>query len=141
MRKEIEPSAWQTNLSDFGKRNNMRQTRLEVLGPDREVVLDFWLEDGLLLAGITLEMDRDRGPTVEIMLRVPAAATHGHMTHTVAGVKRLAIDRANGPDEALELEGQERAVTIMRFESESDRVIQGRRISFMPLPVLLVLLG
>ena len=125
MRKEIEPSAWQTNLSDFGKRNNMRQTRLEVLGPDREVGSDFWLEDGLLLAGITLEMDRDRGPTVEIMLRAPAAATHGHMTHTVGGVKRLAIDRANGPDEALELEDQEGAVTIMRFESESDRVIQG----------------
>ena len=127
MRKIIEPSDWQTNLAEFGERNKMRSTRLEVLGAARDVESDFWLEDGLLLAGITLEMDRDRGPTVEIMLQAPAAATHGHMTHTIAGVKRLAMDRANGPDEGLELEDNEGAVTIMRFESESDRVIQGAK--------------
>ena len=125
MRKNIEPSSWQSNLSDFGKRNNLRSTRLEVLAPDREVESDLWLEDGLLFAGITLEMDRDRGPTVEIMLQAPVAA--GHMTHTIGGVKRLAMDRANGADEGLELEDNEGAVTIMRFESESDRVIQGAK--------------
>jgi len=68
-----------------------------------------------------IEMNRDRGPTVEIMLQAPAAATHAHMTHTVAGVKRIAMDRPNGRDEALELEDKEGAVTIMRFESESAR--------------------
>jgi hypothetical protein len=123
MRKTIEPSDWQRTLTDFGERNKMRATRLEVFGAAREVESDFWLEDGLLLAGITLEMDLDRGATVEIMLKAPAAATHGHMTHTIAGMKRLAMDRANGSDEGLELEDKEGAVTIMRFESESDRVI------------------
>ncbi|MFZ0060563.1 MAG: hypothetical protein WAL47_00845 [Pyrinomonadaceae bacterium] len=48
-----------------------------------------------------------------------------HMTHTIAGMKRLAMDKANGPDEGLELEDKEGAVTIMRFESESDSVIPG----------------
>jgi hypothetical protein len=126
MRRKIEPLGWQRSLSELGKRNSMRPTRLEVLGPDREVVSDFWLEDGLLLEGITMEMDRDRGPTVEIMLRASAGAT-SHMTHTVAGVKRLAIDRTSDPDDALEVEDKEGTLTIMRFESESDRVTQGAK--------------
>ena len=114
MRKNIEPSFWQANLTDFGERNKMRPTRLEVLGPAKEVESDFWLENGLLLAGITLEMDRDLGPTVEIMLQAPADV-YGHMTHTIAGVQRMTVDEANGADDALELEDKEGAVTIMRF--------------------------
>jgi hypothetical protein len=98
----------------------MRSTRLEVIGAEREMESDFWLEDGLLLAGITLEMDGDQGPTVEIMLQAPAGATNGHMTHTIGGMKRLTMDRVNGVDEAIELEDKEGAVTIMRFESESE---------------------
>src|SRR5688572_6734250 len=127
MRKTIDPSDWQPSLTDFGERNKMRATRLEVFGVPREVESDFWLEDGLLLAGITLEMDRDRGATVEIMLQAPAAATHGHMSHTIAGIKRLAIDGGNGRDQGLELEDKEGAVTVMRFESQSDNVIQGAK--------------
>jgi len=49
----------------------------------------------------------------------PAAATHGHMTHTVAGVKRVEMATANGQDESLEIEDKEGTVTIMRFESEA----------------------
>lgn len=118
MRKTIEPSSWQTNLADFGERNRLRSTSLEVLGADREVESDFWLEEGLLLDGIGLEMNGDRGPTIEIMLEAPVAATHAHMTHTIAGVKRVAMDGPNGRDESLELEDKEGAVTIVRFESE-----------------------
>lgn len=127
MRKNIEPLSWQANLTDFSKRNKMRPTRLEVLGPDREVESDFWLENGLLLAGIALEVDGDRGPSVEIMLQVSDAATHGHMTHTVAGVKRVELDTVAGRDEALEIEDKEGAVTIMRFESEVPDKIKGAR--------------
>jgi hypothetical protein len=119
MRKIIEPSSWRINLADFGERNKLRSTRLEVVGLDKEVESDFWLEDGLLLSGVDLEMEGDRGPTVEIMLHAPAAATHAHMTHTVAGVKRITIDEPNGKDETLELEDKEGAVTILRFESVS----------------------
>ena len=127
MRKNIEPLSWQANLADFSKRNKMRPTRLEVLGPAREVESDFWLEDGLLFAGIDLEMDGDRGPSVEIMLQAPAGATHGHMTHTVADVKRVELDTADGRDEALEIEDKEGEVTIMRFESEVADTIQGTK--------------
>ena len=119
MRKTIDPSSWQINLADFGERNKLRSTRLEVVGSDREVESDFWLEDGLLLSGVDVELNGDRGPTVEIMLHAPTAATHAHMTHTVAGVKRITIEGPNGKDETLELEDKEGAVTILRFESVS----------------------
>lgn len=118
MRKNIDPLSWQSDLAAFGKRNNLRPTRLEVLGPEREVDSDFWLEDGLLLAGIDLDTDGERGPSVEIMLQQPSDSSGNHMTHTVAGVKRLGLEMTDGRDAILEIEDGEGSVTIMRFESE-----------------------
>lgn len=118
MRKNIKPLSWQEDLTDFSRRNKMRPTRLEVLGRPREVESDFWLEDGMLFTGMALEMDAKRGTSVEIMLHVPAAPTRDHMTHTVTGVRRLALETVDGRDESLEIEDKEGAVTIMRFESE-----------------------
>ena len=118
MRKNIEPLSWQSDLAAFGKRNNMRPTRLQVLGPVLEVESDFWLEDGLLLAGIDLDPDGERGPLVEIMLQAPSAGSENHMTHIVAGVKRLEVETTDDRDAALEIEDEEGRVTIMHFESE-----------------------
>lgn len=118
MRKNIEPLSWQSDVAAFGKRNNMRPTRLEVLGPAREVDSDFWLEDGLFLAGIDLDTDRERGTCIEIMLQTPSASSKNHMTHTVAGVTRLELETADGRDAALEMEDGEGRVTIMHFELE-----------------------
>ena len=118
MRKSIEPLSWQADLAAFGRRNNMRPTRLEVLGPAREFESDFWLEDGLLLAGIDLETDGERGAYVEIMLQTPSASSDNHMTHTVAGVKRLELETTDGRDSTLEIEDRDGRVTIMHFESE-----------------------
>jgi len=117
MRNKIEPNRWKTNLTAFGERNNMRPTRLEVLGPSREIDSDYWLEDGLLLAGIDLDMDGDSSPSVEIMLRAPVGTTKNHMTHTVTGVKRVELETNDG-DEGLEIEDGEGAVTIIRFETQ-----------------------
>lgn len=118
MRNKIEPAGWQMNLTAFGERNNMRPTRVEVLGPDREMNSDFWLEDGLLLAGIDLDMDGDSSPNIEIMLQAPVGTTKNHMTHTVAGVKRVELETTDGRDEGLELEDREGAITLMRFETQ-----------------------
>ena len=118
MRKNIEPLSWQSDLAAFGKRNNMRPTRLEVLGPAGEVETDFWLEDGLLLAGIDLDPDGERGTCVEIMLQGPSVYSKNHMTHTVASVKRLVLETTDGHDGGLEIEDGEGKVTIMHFESD-----------------------
>lgn len=117
MRKNIKPLSWQQDLTDFARRNTMRPTRLEVLGRPKEVESDFWLEEGMLFTGMALEMDGERGPSVEIMLQVPAAPTRDHMTHSVTGLKRVVLETVNGRDEGLEIEDKEGAVTIMRFES------------------------
>lgn len=117
MRNKIEPTRWQTNLVAFGERNNMRPTRLEVLGPDRELNSDFWLENGLLLAGIDLDMDKDGSRSVEIMLQAPVGTTKNHMTHTVTGVKRVELETTDGRNEVLVIEDGEGAITIMRFET------------------------
>ena len=118
MRKNIEPLSWEADLAAFSKRNNMRPTRLEVLGPAGEVESDFWLEDGLRLAGIDLDTDGERGTCVEIMLQTPSASSQNHMTHNVAGVKRLELETTGDRDAALEIEDGEGRVTIMHFESE-----------------------
>ena len=118
MRKNIEPLSWQSDLAAFGKRNNLRPTRLEVLGPVGEVESDFWLEDGLLLSGIGMNTDGERGTCVEIMLQTPSASSQDHMTHTVAGVKRLELEITDDRDKSLEIEDGEGRVTIMHFESE-----------------------
>ena len=119
MRNNIEPLSWQSDLAAFGKRNNMRPTRLEVLGPAGEIEADFWLEDGLLLTGLDLDTDGERGTCVEIMLQAPSASSKNHMTHTVAGLKRLVLETTDGHDGGLELEDEEGSVTIMHFESET----------------------
>ena len=118
MRKNIEPLSWESDLAAFGKRNILRPTRVEVLGPARQIDSDFWLEDGLLLAGVDLDTDGERSTCIEIMLQAPSASRQNHMTHTVAGVKRLELEITDGRDKSLEIEDGEGRVTIIHFESE-----------------------
>jgi hypothetical protein len=113
MRRTIDPPSLKTDLIAFGTRNNLRPTRLEVIGPTKEVESDFWLEDGLLLSGIDLDLDRKSGPYLEIMLQSEA---HDHMTHSIAAVKRVELETNQGIDESLEIEDAAGTVTIMRFE-------------------------
>ena len=112
MRHIIEPSSLTTDLKAFGARNNLRPTRLEVLGPSKDIESDFWLEDGLLLSGIDLDPDGMYGPYIEIMLQ--SQAQH-HMTHAIANVKRVEVETNQGIDESLEIEDAAGTVTIMHF--------------------------
>ena len=114
MRLTIEPSALKADLIAFGARNNLRPTRLEVIGPSKDVESDFWLEDGLLLSGLDLDVDGKSGPYIEIMLESQAK---NHMTHAIPAVKRVELETNQGIDESLEIEDAAGSVTIMRFES------------------------
>ena len=127
MRTNIEASSWKANLAAFGARNHLRPTRLEVLGAERNIDSDFWLEDGLLLAGIDLDIDGERGPFVEIMLQASKTKPANHMTHNVSGVKRITLNTDDNQDEGLEIEDAEGTVTIMHFESELTNVHQSAR--------------
>lgn len=114
MRHTIKPASLKTDLLAFGARNNLRPTRLEVLGPAKDVESDFWLEDGLLLSGIDFELDDKGGPCIEIMLQ---SQRQNHMTHSIAAVKRVELETNQGIDDSLEIEDAAGTVTIMRFEA------------------------
>ena len=90
------------------------QPDFEVLGPTKEVESDFWLEDGLLLSGIDLDVDRKSGPYVPIMLQSQAK---NHMTHSIAAVKPVELETNQAIDESLEIEDAAGTVTIVRFEA------------------------
>lgn len=117
MQKEIERSRWDTFFNEFSERNQMRPTRLEIIGRADEVASDFWLEDGVPLSGVSLEPEGDGAPSVQIMLDGNAAQDTRHLTHNVTGVRRVRCGTGeNGRDDSLEIEDQDGAMTILRFE-------------------------
>jgi hypothetical protein len=117
MRVDVERQAWQKFLDGFGERNKARLTRLEVISKSGEVTTDFWLEDGLTLAGTTLDKDGEGAPQVEIILDGGNAQDNSHMTRTVARAQRVGCEAdASGHDTALEVEAEDGNVTILRFE-------------------------
>ena len=117
MRVDVERHAWQTFLAEFGERNKLRSTRLEVIGKSGETGTDFWLEDGLPLIGTSLDTDGEDGPHVEIMLDGARSHDSSHLTHAVARVRRVGYEAGDAErDNALEVEDKDGNVTILRFE-------------------------
>lgn len=124
MSEEIKRSEWGPFFKEFNGRNQARPTRLEVMdGKAGEradsrlsVETDYWVEDGLPLAGVSLEPEGEDAPRIEIMLGGEAARPTGHMTHTVTGARRVCrtLDEG-GRDCGLEVEDKEGAVTILHF--------------------------
>jgi hypothetical protein len=117
MQVDVERQGWQKFLDGFSERNKARLTRLEVISKSGEVTTDFWLEDGLTLAGASLDKDVEGAPQVEIILDCGNAQDHSHMTRTVTRAQRVVCEAdASGHDTALEVEDQDGNVTILRFE-------------------------
>jgi hypothetical protein len=115
MQGEIERDGWQSYLNDFSKRNAGRAARLEViseeLGTQSEVEL-------LPLEGITFESKGSLAASVEIMLGGASAADMRHLTHTVTQVRRIFPKLgADGREDALEIEAEDGAKTILIFET------------------------
>jgi hypothetical protein len=119
MTTNIEQSKWKSELTTFSKRNEQRPTRLQVMGSDREEESDYWLEDGLLFQGIDLDTHANRDVSLEIMLQGQLGKTRNHMTHNVASVRRINLERVGGRDKGLEIEDATGAVTILRFETRA----------------------
>ena len=117
MRADVKRSEWPTFLQEFGERNKMRPTRLEVTSKSGEVSTDFWLEDGLPLMGTSLDSDGEDAPHVHIMLDGDTSHDARHLTHAVARVRRVGREAGDiGRDIALEVEDEGGSVTILRFE-------------------------
>jgi hypothetical protein len=101
-------------LELFSRQNEARPTRLGVFVPENEAVEDYWIEDGMPLAGITAEPGRARN--VEIMLGAPG--DERHLTHAVAGVRSVKIELdCETRNDTLEITDDRGRVTVLRFEN------------------------
>ena len=116
MKQENQRGRWGVFFEEFSKQNKTRPTRLGKIKAD-EVTQDYWLEDGLPLAGIDLDKDGEGAPLIEIMLGGEGVKAEGNMTHTVTRVQRIKFHlTADGMDDGLDIEDSEGMTTILRFE-------------------------
>jgi hypothetical protein len=113
MKDMLERGLWADYFDEFNKRNQARPTWLQVfgeMGAQSE-------EQGLPLAGISLE---DRGvdaPRVQIMLGGTSTIQEGHLTHMMANVERIAPQLgADGRDEAIEFVDKQGQTSLLIFK-------------------------
>src|SRR5712692_4085920 len=82
----IERDQWKTFLEEFSKRNQLRATRLEVIGE----IGDQEEEELLPLIGVTFEAKGAAAGSVEIILGGETAKDQRHIEHLVTNVERIA---------------------------------------------------
>jgi hypothetical protein len=111
----IERNQWKTFLDEFSKRNQMRPTRLEVVGSDVGAQEE---EKFLPLVGVSLETKGDAAGTVEIILGGETAVEERHLDHTIRNVERIApLIGTTGLEEGLGIQDSEDVKTLLRFET------------------------
>jgi hypothetical protein len=116
MKREAQQDGWSVFIEEFTRQNRMRPTRLGEIKAG-EVMEDYWLEDGLPLAGIDLDTHGKGAPALEIMLG-GEGGTGNNMTHTVDRVHKIKLQlTVDGQDDGLEIEDAGGVTTILRFES------------------------
>jgi len=110
----IERNQWKTLLEEFSKRNQLRPTRLEVIGDmgaqEEEAYLPF--------VGISFETKGNAAGSIEVSLGGETAADPRHITHLISNVQRIApLIGASGLEEGLGIEDQAGTKTLLRFET------------------------
>ena len=111
----IERNQWKTFLDEFSKRNQMRPTRLEVVGSDVGAQEE---EKFLPLVGVSFETKGDPAGTVEIILGGETAVEERHLDHTIRNVERIApLIGTTGLEEGLGIQDSEDVKTLLRFET------------------------
>ena len=109
----IEREAWKTFLEEFSKRNQLRATRVEVVGE----IGDQEEEQYLPLIGVSYEMKGVEAGAVEVILGGESTADPRHVTHLVENVERIApLVGIKGFEDGLGIEDSEGTKTLIRFE-------------------------
>ena len=109
----IERNQWKTFLDGFSKRNQLRASRIEVVG-------EFGAqeqEEYLPLIGVSLETKGSEGGSIEIMLGGETARDSRQLTHLVENVERITpLPGSTTLEEGLGIEDKEGNKTLLRFE-------------------------
>ena len=115
MQGEIDRNQWKTFLDEFSRRNQLRPSRLEIIGED----VGAQEEERLLpLTGISFETKGTAKGSVEIILGGETAADSRRLTHTVTGVKRIVpLIGTSALEDGLGIEDEDGVKTLLRFET------------------------
>lgn len=112
-----------SNLSEFlrffSEINNMRPTRMGVFEEGGDLVVDYWLEDDLPLAGIDVESQAGGKVSIQILLGNKEGTEKSHYTHVVDNVRLVKYLVGNGnQSDVLEISGHDGNTTVLNFENE-----------------------
>jgi hypothetical protein len=115
MQEIIERPNWADFIKEFNRRNDLRATRVEVVGTD----LGAQEEENLLpLTGLSLEEKGKDAPRIEISLGGETAKDERHLTHMVSRVRSIMSKMgADLREDALLIEDEDGTKTILHFES------------------------
>src|SRR6266436_766253 len=86
MKGEIPRDQWKTFLDEFSKRNQLRPTRLEIIGEELGAQEE---EELLPFVGISFERKGSAAGSVEIILGGETAKEPRELTHTVFNAERI----------------------------------------------------
>ena len=110
----IDRGQWETFLDEFSKRNQLRPTRLEVVGGDigaqeQEAFLSF--------VGVSVDSKSESG-NIEIALGGETAADERQLTHRISNVERIApLIGITGVEDGLAIEARDGVKTLLSFEA------------------------
>jgi hypothetical protein len=110
----IDRSQWETFLDEFSKRNQLRPTRLEVVGGDigaqeQEAFLPF--------VGVSVDSKNESG-SIDIALGGETAAEERQLTHRISNVERIApLIGITGVEDGLAIEDKDGVKTLLSFEA------------------------
>jgi len=109
----IEKDQWKSFLDEFSKRNQMRATRLEVVGElgDQEEA------EHLPLVGVSFETKGTAAGSIEIILGGESPEDERRVDHIISNVQRIApLIGVTGVEDGLGFEDQEGGKTLLLFE-------------------------
>jgi len=120
MKDDIERVAWGSYLTKFSERNKSRPTWLQVFGEAGAQSE----EQGLPLAGISLEEKGADAPRVQIMLGGHDAIERRHLTHMISNVERVTRQvGTDGRDDAIEFIDKQGEASLLIFKHRARRAV------------------
>ena len=104
---------WTKHLKFFSEQNAGRPTRLGVFEPSSGVAADYWIECGLPLFGVDMDI---RGDAIGVQIKI------GSLTHETKNVVKLSFQlTASGEEDGLDVLDADGRLTVLRFETNRDR--------------------
>lgn len=107
---------WNSYLDLFLKRNEGRPTRLGVFVGEARGTQDYWIEDGLPLASVTVE-PKETVADIEMIFASKSDPDERAFTHIINDARAIRIGLGIGNhDDSLEITDCEARTTVLRFE-------------------------